>query len=97
MGSLSGTRVPSGMKKPKYNAMCAENEESIIALLNEDLNIDSDDQMDLKNVEETPSEELSDVVLESESKSETSVLRVDGRQETQRMHIYYEYKCWATI
>jgi hypothetical protein len=37
--------------------------------------------MDLKNVEETPSEELSDVVLESESESETSVLRVDGWED----------------
>jgi hypothetical protein len=75
MASLSGTHVTSGMKKPKYNVVCVENEESIVALLNEDLDIDSDDQMDLKNVEETPSE---DVVLESESESETSILRVDG-------------------
>jgi hypothetical protein len=51
MASLSGTRVPSGMKKPKNNAVYAENEESIIALLNEDPTIDSDDQMDLENVQ----------------------------------------------
>jgi hypothetical protein len=33
MASLSGTGVPSGMKRWKYNAVCVENEESIIALL----------------------------------------------------------------
>jgi hypothetical protein len=81
MALLSGTCVPSGMKKPKYTAVCAENEESIIALLNEDLDIDSDDQMDLKNIEETLNEELSDVMSESESESEISVLRVDGWED----------------
>jgi hypothetical protein len=35
MASCSGTRVPSGMKKLKYNAVCIENEDSVIALLNE--------------------------------------------------------------
>jgi hypothetical protein len=33
------TYVPCGMKKPKYNAMCVENEESIIALLTEEFDI----------------------------------------------------------
>jgi hypothetical protein len=41
------SRVPSGMKTPKYNAVCVKKEESIIALLNKELDIDSDDQMDL--------------------------------------------------
>jgi hypothetical protein len=59
--------------------VCVENGESIIALLNGDLDIESDDQMDLKSLEETPSEEeLSEVMLESESESEESVLRFDG-------------------
>jgi hypothetical protein len=54
MDSLSGKCVPSGMKKKtKYNGVCAENEESIIALLHEDLNIDSGDQMVLENAEES--------------------------------------------
>jgi hypothetical protein len=61
--------------------LCVEKEESIIALLNEELDIDSDDQMDLENVEETPSEELSDEVSESESESETSVLHVGGWED----------------
>jgi hypothetical protein len=74
MALRSGTRVPSGMKKVNYNAMCVENEGSVIALLNEELDIDSDDQLDLENVEETASEELSDEMSESESKSETRVL-----------------------
>jgi hypothetical protein len=43
-----GTHVPSGTKKPKYNAARVENEESIIDLLNEELDIDSDDQMHLE-------------------------------------------------
>jgi hypothetical protein len=81
MGSLSGTRVPFGMRKPKYNAVCVENEESIIALVNEYLDMDSDDQVVLENVQETLSEELSDEVSESESKSETSVLRIDGWED----------------
>jgi hypothetical protein len=37
--------------------------------------------MDLENVEETPSEELSDEVSESESETETSVLLVDGWED----------------
>jgi hypothetical protein len=45
------------MKKLKYNAMYVENEDSVIALLNEELDIDSDDQLDLENVEESASEE----------------------------------------
>jgi hypothetical protein len=40
MASRSVTSVLSGMKKLKNNAMCAENEESVIALLNEELDID---------------------------------------------------------
>jgi hypothetical protein len=50
MASHSGTRAPSGMKRLKYNAVCVDNEESIIALLNEELDIDSDDQMGSDNV-----------------------------------------------
>jgi hypothetical protein len=65
--------------------LCIENEESVIALLNEELDIDSDDQMDLENVEETAgeesSEEMSESESESESKSETSVLHIDGRED----------------
>jgi hypothetical protein len=57
-------------------------------LLNEELIIDSDDQMDLGNVWETVSEESRDEMSESESKSETSVLHVDGRKKTQGIHIY---------
>jgi hypothetical protein len=48
-------------------------------LLNEELKIDSDIQVDLENVEETPSEESSDEMLESES--EISVPRVDGWED----------------
>jgi hypothetical protein len=58
--------------------MRTENEESIIALLSEEVNIYSVDQMELENAEETPSEELSKV---SESESETSVLGVGGWED----------------
>jgi hypothetical protein len=81
MALRSGICAPSGMKTPKYNAVCVENEESIIALLNKELNVDSDNQMDLENVEETASEESSDEMSESESESGTSVLRVDGWED----------------
>jgi tRNA/tmRNA/rRNA uracil-C5-methylase (TrmA/RlmC/RlmD family) len=77
----SGTRVPSGMKKVKYNAVCVENEESIISLLNEELSIDSDEQVDLETVDETASEELSNEMSESESESETRVSHVDGWED----------------
>jgi hypothetical protein len=50
-------------------------------LLNEELDTDSDDQMDFENVEETVSEELSDAMLESKSKNETSVLPLDGWED----------------
>jgi hypothetical protein len=69
------------MKKPKYNAVCVENEEALIALLNEELDINSDDQMELENVEETVIEESSDDMPESKSESETSVLGVDGWED----------------
>jgi hypothetical protein len=32
MALCSGTHVPSGMKKRKYNEVCVENEDSVIAL-----------------------------------------------------------------
>jgi hypothetical protein len=61
--------------------VCVENEDSVIALLNEELDIDSDDQMDLENVEKTASEASSNEMLESESESETSALRLDGWED----------------
>jgi hypothetical protein len=76
--------VPSGIKKVKYNAVCVENEDSVIALLNEELDIDSDDELDLENVEETASEELSDEMSESESESKTSVLLVDRWEDVMK-------------
>jgi hypothetical protein len=62
--------------------VCVENEDSIIAFLNEELDADSDDQMDLENVEEIVSEELWDEMSESESEGKTSVLRVGWEDMT---------------
>jgi hypothetical protein len=79
MASRSVTHVPSGMKKVKYNAVCVENEDSVIALLNEEL--DPDVQLDLENVTETASEEVTEKMSKGESDSEISVVRVDGWED----------------
>jgi hypothetical protein len=50
-------------------------------MLSEEVDIDSDDGMDLEIEGETASEELSSEMSESESESETSVLRVDGWED----------------
>jgi hypothetical protein len=52
-----------------------------MALLNEKLDIDADVQVHLENVKETPSQESIEEMSESESKSETSVLHVDGWED----------------
>jgi hypothetical protein len=49
-------------------------EESISDMLNEELDIDSGDELDLEIEGETASEEPSNRMLESESDSETSVV-----------------------
>jgi hypothetical protein len=72
--------------KLKNNAVCAENEVSVIALLNEELDIDFDDQMDLENVEESASEESSNGMSESDNKSGTSVMRVDGWKDVTKIN-----------
>lgn len=48
-----------------YNAMCVEHEDSVIILLNEELDMDPDVRMDLEKVEETASEESRDKMAES--------------------------------
>jgi hypothetical protein len=48
MVSCSSKPGPSGFKKRKYNPLCDEDEEGISVMVNEELNIDSDDEMDLK-------------------------------------------------
>jgi hypothetical protein len=78
MASRSVTYVHSGMKKDKYNAVCVENEDSVIALLNEELDIDPDVQLDLEIVAETASEEVTEKMPKGGSESEISVVRVDG-------------------
>jgi hypothetical protein len=50
---------PSGLKKRIYNPLCDVYEESISDMLNEELDIDSDDEMDLEIEGETVSEESS--------------------------------------
>jgi hypothetical protein len=64
---------PSQLKKLIYNHLYDEDEESISYMLNEKLDIDSDDEMDLKTEGETASDELSNKMSESEIGSETSV------------------------
>jgi hypothetical protein len=81
MVSLAVIHMPSGMKRPKYDAVCVKNEESFIASLNEELDIDSDDQMELENIEETASEISSDEISKIDSKSETSVLLISGWED----------------
>jgi hypothetical protein len=81
MASRSVTHVLSAMKKVKYNAECVENEDSVIALLNQELDIDPDVQLDLENVAETASEEVTEKMSKGESESEISVVRVDGWED----------------
>jgi hypothetical protein len=45
----TGRLLPSRMKKRKYNLVCVEDEESISDMLNEELDIDSDDEMNMEN------------------------------------------------
>jgi hypothetical protein len=47
----------SGFKKWKYNLLCDAGEESISDILSGELDIDSDDEMDLEIEGETASEE----------------------------------------
>jgi hypothetical protein len=54
--------------------LCDADEEFISDMLNEELNIDSEDKMDLATDGETASEELSNEMSESESEGETSVV-----------------------
>jgi hypothetical protein len=67
------------MKRRKYNHTFVEDEESISDMLSEELDIDSDDEMNLENGQST-SEELSNT-LESECDSETSVVLTDGCED----------------
>jgi hypothetical protein len=57
------------------------NEEAISDTVNEELNIDSDDKMDLEIEGETVSEKSSNEKSESESESETSCASVDEWKE----------------
>jgi hypothetical protein len=50
---------PSGLKKLRYNPLCDADEESNSEMLSEELNIDSDDEINLEIEGDTASEELS--------------------------------------
>lgn len=76
MTSHSNKPGPSRFKKQKYNPLCDEDEEAISDMVNEEIDIDSDEQMDLAVEGETASEELSN--KKSESESETSGASVEG-------------------
>jgi hypothetical protein len=65
------------MKRWKYNPVCVKDEEFNSDVLREELNIDSDDEMNLENEGQCVSEDLSKASLESECESETSVVRID--------------------
>jgi hypothetical protein len=58
---IQGKPGLSGFKKRKYNPLCDADEESIGDMLNEELDIDSD-EMDLEIEGETASEELSNEI-----------------------------------
>jgi hypothetical protein len=81
MALRTGRLLPSRIKKLKYNPVRVEDEESISDMLSEELNTDSDDGMNLENVGQSTSEESSNALSESESESETSVVRVDGWED----------------
>jgi hypothetical protein len=65
-------------KERKYNPICAKDEESVSDMLSEELDVDSDDEINLENEGQSTSEELSNASSESECESETSVVRIDG-------------------
>jgi hypothetical protein len=66
------------MKKWKYNPVCAEDEESISDMLSEELDIDSDAEINLENERQSTSEETSNTLLESECESDISVVHIDA-------------------
>jgi hypothetical protein len=71
------------MKRQKYNpvCVCVNDEESISDMLNEELDVDSDDEMNLENEGQSVSEESSNTSSESERESETSVVCIDGWED----------------
>jgi hypothetical protein len=69
---LSSEPRPSGLVKLIYNSLCDVDEESVSDILNEELDIDSVDEINLEIEGETASEESSNKM--SESESETSVV-----------------------
>jgi hypothetical protein len=62
---------PSGLKKLKFNPLCDADEESSSDMLSEELDIDSDDEINMKIEGETACEVSSNKM--SESENETSV------------------------
>jgi hypothetical protein len=76
-----------------------EDEESINDMLNEELDVDSDDEMTLKNEGQSACDESSNASSESECESKTSVVRIDGQEDVtmgdKKPNIYE--KCRATI
>jgi hypothetical protein len=78
MASSSGSRVSSGKEKLKYNAVCGDNEDLVSALLNEELDIDSEDDVDFEILSDCGSEDSRDEVSETESESGISDVRTNG-------------------
>jgi hypothetical protein len=74
MFSLLSEPRPSGFIKRINNSLCDVDEESISDMLNEELDIYSDDEMNLEIEGETVSEESINEKSESESEIETRVL-----------------------
>jgi hypothetical protein len=67
MASQSSKTGPSGFENRKYNPLCGVDEEAISDMVNEELDIDSDDKTDLEIVGEIVSEKSSNEKSESES------------------------------
>jgi hypothetical protein len=65
MASCSGLHVSSRKEKLKYNAVCGGNENLLSALLNEELDIDSEDDVNFEIQSECASEDSSYEVSET--------------------------------
>jgi hypothetical protein len=74
---------PCGYRKQKYNPLCDTDEEAIGVMVNEELDIDSDDEMNLEIKGETVTEKSSNKKSESENENEneTNGASVGGWKE----------------
>jgi hypothetical protein len=65
MASHGGRISPRRLRKHKYNLACVEDEVSVCAILSEELDIVSSDELNSESVGECPSDESSNTSTES--------------------------------